>query len=150
MGLLNRLENELVRPILRWARPSRHVRLAGIDISYRSELDGGGTEFGQQFIPFLKSRGMPKQKRAFEWCCGPGFIGFSMLGHGLCETLCLSDINPAAVSSCQNTVRANKLSDRVSVYQSDNLKSIPRSALGTLVIPTPPLFIDNTAGDFRA
>ena len=80
MGLLNRVENELVRPILRWARPSRHVRFAGIDISYRSELDEGGTEFGQQFIPFLKSRGMPKLKRAFEWCCGPGFIGFSMLG----------------------------------------------------------------------
>ena len=52
-------------------------------------------------IPFLRSRGMPKQKRAFEWCSGPGFIGFSMLGNGLCETLCLSDINPAAVSSCQ-------------------------------------------------
>jgi hypothetical protein len=76
MGLLNRVENELVRPILRWARPSRHVRLAGIDISYRSELGGGGTEFGQEFIPFLKSRGMPKQRRAFEWCSGPGFIGF--------------------------------------------------------------------------
>jgi hypothetical protein len=76
MSLLNRVENELVRPILRWARPSRHVRLAGIDISYRSELDGGGTEFGQEFIPFLKSRGMPKQRRAFEWCSGPGFIGF--------------------------------------------------------------------------
>jgi 16S rRNA G1207 methylase RsmC len=60
---------------------------------------------------------MPKQRRAFEWCCGPGFIGFSMLGHGLCESLCLSDINAAAVSSCQYTVRVNKLSDRVSVYR---------------------------------
>ena len=127
MGLLHRVEHGFVRPVLRWARPSRHISLAGIDISYRSELDGGGTEFGQQFIPFLKSRGMPKQKRAFEWCSGPGFIGFSMLGNGLCETLCLSDINPAAVSSCQQTVRLNKLGDRVSVYQSDNLKSIPRS-----------------------
>jgi hypothetical protein len=123
MGLLNRVEHEWVRPILRWARPSRHVRFGDIDISYRSELDGGGTEFGQQFIPFLTSLGMPKQKRAFEWCSGPGFIGFSMLGHGLCETLCLSDINPAAVSSCQHTVRVNRLGDRVSVYQSDNLKS---------------------------
>ena len=52
MGLLSRVENELVRPILRWARPSRHISFAGIDISYRSELDGGGTDFGQQFIPF--------------------------------------------------------------------------------------------------
>jgi hypothetical protein len=46
MLLLNRVEKELVRPALRWARPSRHVRFAGIDIRYRSELDGGGTDFG--------------------------------------------------------------------------------------------------------
>src|SRR6202044_4038377 len=98
MGILSLREHELVRPALRWAPPSRHISLAGIDISYRSELDGGGTDFGQQFIPVLRSRGMPKQKRAFEWCCGPGFIGFSMLRHGLWEILCLSDINPAAAS----------------------------------------------------
>ena len=150
MGLFSRVEHELVRSVLRWARPSRHISFAGIDISYRSELDGGGTEFGQQFIPFLKSRGMPKQKRVFEWCCGPGFIGFSMLGNGLCQTLCLSDINPAAVASCQHTVRVNKLSDRVSVYQSDNLKSIPRSEMWNLIVSNPPHFIDQYEGDIRA
>jgi predicted RNA methylase len=150
MGLLKRVENELVRPLARWARPSRHISFAGIDISYRSELDGGGTDFGQEFIPFLKSRGMPKQKRVFEWCCGPAFIGFSMLGHGLCETLCLSDINPAAVSSCRNTVRANKLSDRVSVYHSDNLKNIPASEKWDLIVSNPPHFIDQYEGDIRA
>jgi methylase of polypeptide subunit release factors len=150
MGLVDRVEHELVRPILRWGRPSRHVHFAGIDISYRSELDGGGTDFGQQFIPFLRSRGMPKQKRAFEWCSGPGFIGFSMLGNSLCETLCLSDINPAAVSSCRQTVRVNKLSDRVTVYQSDNLKSIPSSEMWNLIVSNPPHFIDQYEGDIRA
>jgi methylase of polypeptide subunit release factors len=150
MDLLKRVEHELIRPVLRWARPSRHVRFAGIEIRYRSELDGGGTEFGQQFIPFLQSLGMPKQKRAFEWCSGPGFIGFSLLGHGLCETLCLSDINPAAVLSCQHTVRANELRDRVSVYQSDNLKNIPRSEMWNLIVSNPPHFIDQYEGDIRA
>ena len=150
MGLLNRVEHKLVRPALRWVRPSRHVNFAGMDISYRSELDGGGTDFGQKFIPFLRSRGMPKQERVFEWCCGPGFIGFSMLGNGLCETLCLSDINPAAVSSCQHTVRANKLTDRVSVYQSDNLRSIPRSEIWNLIVSNPPHFVDQYEGDIRA
>jgi predicted RNA methylase len=150
MSLLRRVENHLVRPALRWARPSRHVAFAGIEISYRAELDGGGTGFGQEFIPFLKSRGMPKQKRVFEWCCGPAFIGFSMLGHGLCETLCLSDINPAAVSSCQNTVQANDLGSRVSVYRSDNLKSIPASERWNLIVSNPPHFIDQYQGDIRA
>lgn len=150
MGLLKRVENELVRPLARWARPSRQISFAGIDISYRAELDGGGTDFGQEFIPFLKSRGMPKQKRAFEWCCGPAFIGFSMLGNGLCETLCLADINPAAVASCRNTVKANDLGDRVSVYQSDNLKDIPSSEKWNLVVSNPPHFIDQYLGDIRA
>jgi hypothetical protein len=75
---------------------------------------------------------------------------FSMLGNGLCETLCLSDINPAAVASCQHTVRVNKLGDRVSVYESDNLKSIPRSEMWNLIVSNPPHFIDQYEGDIRA
>jgi methylase of polypeptide subunit release factors len=150
MNLLKRVENEVVRPLARWIRPSCRVNFGGIDIRYRSELDGGGTVFGQEFIPFLKSRGMPRQNRVFEWCCGPAFIGFSMLGNGLCETLCLSDINPAAVSSCRNTVRANQLGDRASVYQSDNLKNIPPSERWNLVVSNPPHFVDQYEGDIRA
>jgi len=150
MGLIKKIENRIVRPALRWARPARRVTLGGITIDYKAELDGGGIEFGQDFIPFLRSRGMPKQQRAFEWCSGPAFIGFSLLGNGLCETLCLADINPAAVMSCQNTVRRNGLGDRVSVYHSNNLRSIPKSERWGLVISNPPHFIDQYEGDIRA
>ena len=59
-------------------------------------------------------------------------------------------LDSAAISSCQHTVRVNKLSDRVSVYQSDNLKSIPRSELWNLVVSNPPHFIDQYEGDIRA
>jgi predicted RNA methylase len=149
-GFLKRIENGYIRPALRRLRPVRHVSYAGIGISYRAELDGGGTEFGQDFISFFKARGMPKQKRIFEWCSGPGFISFSLLAHGFCDTLCLADINPDAVASCKRTVRANKLSDRVSVYQSDNLKNIPRSEKWDLVISNPPHFVDQYEGDLRA
>ena len=149
-GFLKRLENDYIRPALRRLRPSRHVRYAGIGISYREELDGGGTEFGQDFISFFTARGMPKQKRIFEWCSGPGFIGFSLLGHGFCESLCLADINPEAVASCKRTVEVNGLSDRVSVYQSDNLKNIPHSEKWDLVISNPPHFVDQYEGDLRA
>ena len=149
-GFLKRIENGYIRPALRRLRPARHVSYAGIGISYRAELDGGGTEFGQDFISFFKARGMPKQKRIFEWCSGPGFISFSLLAHGFCDTLCLADINPDAVASCKRTVRANKLSDRVSVYQSDNLKNIPRSEKWDLVISNPPHFVDQYEGDLRA
>jgi isocitrate dehydrogenase len=87
---------------------------------------------------------MPKQRRVFEWCAGPGFIGFSLLAHDLCETLCLADVNPEAVAACRRTLEANRLSDRVSVYQSDNLKDIPASERWDLVVSNPPHF----AGDY--
>ena len=149
-GLFKRIENAYIRPALRKLRPSRHVRYAGIGIKYRAELDGGGTEFGQDFISFFEARGMPRQERAFEWCSGPAFISFSLLGHGFCTSLCLADINPEAVASCRETVRVNKLGDRVSVYQSDNLRNIPRSEQWDLVVSNPPHFIDQYLGDIRA
>jgi 16S rRNA G1207 methylase RsmC len=90
---------------------------------------------------------MPKRKRAFEWCCGPGFIGFSMLGHGLCESLCLSDINPAFLRAsipCVSTSSAT-------VFPFiDNLKSIPRSEMWNLIVSKPPHFVDQYEGDIRA
>ena len=110
----------------------------------------GEQSLGNSSFRSFSRWGMPKQKRAFEWCSGPGFIGFSILGHGLCETLCLSDINPAAVSSCRHTVRVNEFNDRVSVYQSDNLKNIPRSEMWNLIVSNPPHFIDQYEGDIRA
>jgi methylase of polypeptide subunit release factors len=65
-----------------------------------------------------------------------------MLGNGLSETLCLADINPRAVASCRNTVSVNGLGDRVSVYESNNLRSIPDSERWNLVVSNPPHFID--------
>jgi Methyltransferase small domain len=149
-GLLKWPEDGYIRRTLRKLRPLRHVRYAGIGISYREELDGGGTVFGQDFISFFTARGMPKQKRIFEWCSGPGFISFSLLGHGFCETLCLSDINPDAMASCERTIRVNKLGDRVSVFQSDNLKNIPRSEKWDAVVSNPPHFADQHEGELRA
>lgn len=139
---VQRFANSYLRPIRRGLRRTRHVSLGGIKISYRPELDGGGTTFGQDFHPYLSARGMPRQQRAYEWCSGPGFIGFSLLGKGACETLCLADINPRAVASCRNTVAVNRLGDRVSVYHSNNLRDIPESERWNLVVSNPPHFID--------
>ena len=48
------------------------------------------------------------------------------------------------------TVRVNKLSGRVTVYQSDNLESIPRSEMWNLIVSNPPHFVDQYEGDIRA
>jgi methylase of polypeptide subunit release factors len=130
------------KPLKRRFAPWRTVTYGGIRVHYKKHLEGGGTYFGQDFIPLLRGWNMPKQQRVFEWCAGPGFIGLSMLGNGLCETLCLADINPEAVEACQRTVADNKLESKVSAYLSDNLKDIPSSERWDLVVSNPPHFDD--------
>jgi methylase of polypeptide subunit release factors len=139
----------------RHLRPWRTVSYQGIRVHYKKHLDGGGSgigpyAFGQDYIPFLRSLGMPKQRRAFEWCAGPGFIGFSMLAHGLCETLCLADINDQAVEACRRTIRDNRLEGRVSVYESDNLTNIPPAEQWDLVVGNPPFYPDRHEQEIRA
>lgn len=148
-SLLKAFESQHLKPFLRRARPYSHVRYGGITISYKPHLDGGGTTFGQDVAPLLRKWGMPKVKRAFEWCSGPGFIGFSLLAHGLADTLCLADLNPEAVAACRRTVARNGLEDRVTVYHSDNLKGIPASEQWDLVVGNPPHFADGGVGQLR-
>ena len=135
---------------LRRVWPWRHRTFYGIRIHYMQHLDGGGSHFGQAFIPYLRNRGMPMQARTFEWCAGAGFIGFSLLGTGLTETLCLADINPEAVAACRRSIKDNGLAARVNVYQSDNLADIPQSEQWDLVVGSPPWYSDEYVGDLLA
>jgi tRNA1(Val) A37 N6-methylase TrmN6 len=121
----------------------------GTRVHFKKHLDGGGNAFGQDYIPFFELRRMPPQVRVFEFCSGPGFIGFSLLAHGLAETLCLADVNPEAVEACRRTVADNGLAARVSAYRSDNLRDIPASERWDLVVSNPPHFVDDWIGDLR-
>ena len=143
------IEHQHIKPWLRRHRPYTEASYAGLRVSYKRHLDGGGSTFGQDFIPVLRARGMPTVRRAFEWCAGPGFIGFSLLANGLCETLCLADVNPEAVAASRRTVARNSLAEKVAVYQSDNLKNIPASERWDLVVANPPHFLDEAPGHLR-
>ena len=113
------------------------VNLGGIDVCYTDDLDGGGARYGQDYITFVE-RQLGPRSRTFEWCAGPGFIGFSLLGHGLTESLCLADVNPAAVAACEETIRRNGLEGRVDVYVSDDLDALPATERWDLVVGNPP------------
>jgi len=145
-----RQRRRLVKPALnklnRWA----YARYGDTRVHFKRHLDGGGNTFGQDFIPFLELRRMPRQRRVFEWCAGPGFIGFSLLASGLAETLCLADVNPEAVEACRRTIAESGLKERVSVYRSDNLRDIPPSERWDLVVSNPPHFADDWIGDLRS
>lgn len=149
MSFWKTIEHQHVKPALRRMRPYRTATYAGLRVAYKNHLDGGGATFGQEFVPMLRGRGMRPVARAFEWCAGPGFIGFSLLAHGLCETLCLADVNGEAVAACARTVRDNALEDRVAVYRSDNLTDIPPAEQWDLVVSNPPHFVDTSFGQLR-
>ena len=110
-----------------------------IVVYWRPELSGGGLSYGQQFIPVTKKL-FGKVKRIHEFCAGPGFIGFSLLANGLCDTLCLSDINPEAIKAMKLTVKKNRLEDKVDIYLSNGLKNIPEYEKWDLVVSNPPHF----------
>jgi SAM-dependent methyltransferase len=138
-----------IKPWLNKFNRWKQVDYGRTRVHFKKHLDGGGNDFGQDFIPFLELRQMPHQQRVFEWCSGPGFIGFSLLAHGLAETLCLADVNVEAVEACRRTVAENALAKRVSVYHSDNLKDIPDTERWDLIVSNPPHFADDWIGDLR-
>jgi predicted RNA methylase len=149
LSLLKNFERRVVKPRLRRLKPWRHAVYGNVRVSYRDHLDGGGRTSGMEYLPLFHDLGMPLQPRVFEWCAGPGFIGFALLGHGFCDTLCLADINPEAAEACQRTIEQNGLAERVTAYQSDNLNDIPASEQWDLVVGNPPHFIDISPGELR-
>jgi hypothetical protein len=114
-------------------------RYQDISVYWTKELDGGGRSFGQHFVPIVRNLA-GKVPRLFEFCAGAGFIGFSLLAHGLCDSLCLSDVNPDAVAAANRTIEENNLGDRVTVYLSEGLRDVPTSERWDLVVGNPPHF----------
>lgn len=113
--------------------------LSGIRVHYIDELNGAGLEFRLDFIDVITQKGW-QVDRLFEMCCGPAFIGFTLLARGLCRSLCLADINPQAVEACRRTISDNDLGNRVSVYLSDGLAAIPAHEQWDMAVGSPPFF----------
>lgn len=110
----------------------------GVKISYTDELAGGGHEFGDDYLVDFVEKNIGKTGRAYEWCAGPAFIGYSLLANGLCGSLCLSDINPKAVEISRKTASENNLMDKVAIYASDCFNDIPGTEKWDLVVGNPP------------
>lgn len=115
----------------------KYINYGDIRVVYKQKLHGGGIRFGQQYIPVVKEK-FGHVNHVFEFCAGPGFIGFSLLANKLCDKLTLADINPEAVRVCEETIKNNGLESKVSVYLSDSLDSIPENEKWDLVVGNPP------------
>jgi methylase of polypeptide subunit release factors len=74
-----------------------------------------------------------------EWCSGPGFIGFSLLGKGLCKQLDLADIWQPALSAA-NAVKAPC---NVDTWHIRNLCDIQPPRMYDLIVANPPWWPGN-------
>ncbi len=112
------------------------------EILYQQQLNGDGPSMTKQFVNLIKEQYAERLPfdTCFEWCSGPGFIGFALLEENICKNLVLADINIAAIEAARKTIEWNNLSDSVRVYHSDNLKSIPKSETFDLIVSNPPNF----------
>ncbi len=111
------------------------LRIGDIDVVFRPHLKGGGETFGQDFIRLIRQYHRPV-RRLMEWCSGPGFIGFALLGAGLCQELDLLDINPEAIAVCHETVQRNHLTN-VRAVVSDCFDAAPPETWD-LIVANPP------------
>jgi hypothetical protein len=117
-----------------------------ITVFYTDDLDGGGTTFGQDYIPKIKIKYPDKKfSKIFEWCSGPGFIGFSLLSHGVCDKLCLNDLYNPAIELVDRTInyQDNNCSNLVSAYLLKDINLLPAYEMFDLVVSNPPHFVKN-------
>jgi Methyltransferase small domain len=149
LNSLKRLERDIIKPRLRHLKRWRYVNYGHIRVHYKDHLDGGGRTVGLGYLSLFRDLNLPRQQRIFEWCAGPGFIGFALLGFGFCDTLCLADVNPEAINACRRTVAENELAGRVAIYLSDNLDAVPSTEQWDLVVGNPPHFPGEASRELR-
>jgi hypothetical protein len=113
----------------------------GINVFYLNKHDGGGSGFGQEYIDVIKQR-YPNRvfERCFEWCSGPGFIGYGLLDHVLVKSLCLSDIYDPALLCAEETkyYAPNNCQDLVDIYLLKDLALLPNKEKFDLIVSNPP------------
>ena len=116
------------------------INYKNIKVSYSWRLNGGGIILAYEFVRIISKR-IGKVDHVFEYCAGPGFIGFALLANNLCDRLTLADVNPKAIEAIKETIKNNNLQDKVAVYQSDCLDSIPKAEQWDLVVGNPPWYL---------
>jgi methylase of polypeptide subunit release factors len=122
---------------------------SGIQVHYDSWMDGGGTWFGQEYVNIIQHRYPDRTfDRCYEWCSGPGYIGFSILANKLCCNLTLSDrFESAIVDAVATTVRTNQLQHCVSAYVGNSLSVLPDYEQFDLVVANPPHYLECPGDD---
>lgn len=120
------------------------INLFGINVSYSDDLNGGGLHASKDYIIVLKKLyGNTVFEHCMEWCAGPGYIGFSILGAKICKQLTLVDINPDAITVVNKTIDNNNIQSIVDSYLSDNFVTVDVNKKFDLIVGNPPHFSED-------
>jgi methylase of polypeptide subunit release factors len=120
-------------------------RINGLDVHYDRSVDGGGSTFGREFIPYIKERYPDRVfDHALEWCAGPGFIGFGLLQTGLCNHIHLLEKHAPAVEMLNRSKSTAQDPEKVHIYHTNTPKNIPVGEKFDLVVGNPPWFKNKT------
>ena len=119
---------------------SHETECQGIKIKYHPSMEGGGIYRSPMFIEVL-SLIAPNRifNHCLEWCSGPGFIGFSLLGKGLCKQLDLADIWQPSLTAA----KAVKAPCNVDTWHIRNLCDIQPPRMYDLIVANPPWWPGN-------
>ena len=79
-------------------------------------------------------------KDAFEWCSGPGWIGFGLLDREIAEHVTFGDINPEAIECVGESIDLNGVENMCEAYVSPNFDNIPEYETFDLVVGNPPSY----------
>ena len=113
-----------------------------IIVYYDQFMDGGGTTFGQEIATIL-TKLYPNRvfNNCFDWCSGPGFVGFNILSRGICNNLWLGDIfKPslrAAEKSIENLPEKYK-KNTIATLHLQGIEDISETLEFDLVVGNPP------------
>lgn len=112
----------------------------------QSTHNGGGTWFGQEYIDIIKQY-YPNRifNRCLEWCSGPGYIGYNILDHEICQHLCLIDKFAEAIEHAEIT--AQQCPGQVTTYVTDSLSVLPKFEQFDLVVANPPHYLECPGDD---
>lgn len=110
----------------------------GIVLNFPNHVDGGGFEIKHEMFDLIESTGKEHYTRAFEWCSGPGQYGFDLLDKKKADHVVFSDCYKIATETCTTNALENNISNKVTVYTTDKISTIPTTEKFDLVVANPP------------
>jgi|APSaa5957512576_1039674.scaffolds.fasta_scaffold09858_2 methylase of polypeptide subunit release factors len=123
----------------------KQVSYNNIKINYL--ISGGGDAFGQHYINFMRDyyrdNALSPDSNILEWCAGAGFIGFSLLAHGLCKHISFIEQDANDVICSNLTIGMNNIQKDALSIVSNTVNAFSDTTQFDIIVGNPPHFGDD-------